>query len=696
MALAIHSVAVRVYDEAHGDRYVTDHGFRWWCPQEKNVSKGNSEGESAFGSPYLQFIEDHGLTMRAFVSYSDTIKAQWFFSVGGASIEDWRPESRDYVYRLFNRSSLGGHVKGNTTYLHEPNPNFAFTLASALPPNDFDFLTGRPYFDLAFGSGMYGVHITDNQCHLWEKQADDSILSVLDLGSIDYSTPFGDSDEAEILVRCENGEIAISVDSGKEYKVYKKKNKEPIYIPSGTFILDSKGAQFLFGLHGLDGVDGYWLSPQRKMPPPLRISTPSFSPWEDTSFGSNIVHTDLSDLFYNIAQFRVDFSKGTSPITFPFNWNYFPVLESTLFEFPVESGYIGNDTSEPWKGFMHRVAWEKPQELSGGSCTINARFPDSSYVQHMRFRKVEVEVTSTVGETVNTQVVFTGWISKISLKFHIGYVDATIELVNAASLFQRMMWSPFDVRPLDTMTRNDAADFVLGTEGWDITRRSWDYRGTAVIKKGTAANPNLLLKSGGSKFETLREIFSPVNLEIASLDDGGFRTVPRYWHTGVVHNLEAKLFVEDRRYIIKSFDVVLDYTNSATMVYVSGKDIDNEDVIAFLRDTAAETDTTTGRFQLHRSSVFDEMSGVIDLPMAMGRALDVGREALPLKRETTIPLELNIIVGRRDQLLVNGVDIADIPDGSYLDVLSISGFVEINIETGMYSAQSVVGARLLS
>jgi hypothetical protein len=605
-------------------------------------------------------------------------------------VEQWRGDTRDYVYRLASINSEGTYLEGTTRHKHPVNPSFAFTLVSALPPNDYDFAI-RPYFNFMFADENYGIYLTDNKAHLWERQSDNTIRKVMKLDSISYKTCFGEVDEAEIVVRCQNGCILISMDAGQNYQVYRKRDRTPIYIEPGAFSIQTQGAQVMWAIHGLTGVNSYWNSPKRSTGFPRTTPVPTFQYRGEAPGLSTLTFEDLSVPPNSIAQYQAQFLMGTDAQPYPFAFRQFPTLEATLFTYPYVAGVVGNDSSEEWQGYIYNVSYNKPQELSGGSCTIRARFPDASFLQGMRFRKVVVDIATIFGEDTDTQTVFTGYVSKVSIKQHFDFIDTSIELVNAAGLFSRLTWTPFDTRPFDGYSPNGAADLVLASEAWGTDKREWHPLGNyGIIEIGDVQNPTLMSKTGETKFSTLQNIFSSFKLEIAATDDGLLKTVPRNWVSGTQHIVKAKPYLADRRFNMKEFDIVLDYTASATMVSVTGKDIDENDIYAYLIDVPAETSLLSGRYQHHRSIFHDDVSGPSTVAKLMGRAQDIAQDTMFLKKEATIPLELNVLVGRRDELEVHGVGTSDIPDGTIMEVVAVSGTVGIDPDNGTRIAESVV------
>jgi hypothetical protein len=684
------SVSVTVSDEAHGEPRMLDRGFQWWYPMDELCEMGAFPVD-ADGVPLLQRIDGIGLVMSPFVYMSDNLLSDW--TVNSGYLEEWYSDSGEYVSRLSQPDADGPYTTAISNYTVKENPTFCLTLQASKPPVDYDYGVA-PYFVFTFGTGAFAILFAHGTASLLEEDGAGGMQTAMDLGSVSYQGGYGKVDEMRMIIRCLNGRISISTDEGRNYKNYPK-NKS-IYraeVPAGKFEITSEGTSFLFGVHEVDFVNSDWQSPQRNTGVSRPAATASFASISHEPSGTSVTYSDTSVGVDRIASFSAIFTKSDVAGT-PFVFHDSPVLEATYFYYPFISSLLGSGTSTPWDSFLYYASVDKPKELSGGTCTLKFRVPVSDWDQNLRLRKIAVDIKEIVDGVTTTTRVFTGYVSAITRELHLGYTEVVLTAISAAGLWNALKWTLFDVRSLDVLTANAAADWVLSSEGWDASRRSWHFFGNQLIEQGRPERPTIMTKPGSPKFGSLQEMFDPLQLECGADDLGVLFTVPRFYTTGVVHQVTARAWAVKKERP-RSVTVTTDYLDSATAVAVTGKDIGDQEVAAWVVDWPAENSILSGRYSPFRIYHQEDMPGTTDRARVTGKANSLSQELLALKDDATFPFWVNPAVGRKDELEVSGMESEGLPDGVRLVVETVKHEVAISPETGVWQHGTIAGARRL-
>ena len=139
----------------------------------------------------------------------------------------------------------------------------------------------------------------------------------------------------------------------------------------------------------------------------------------------------------------------------------------------------GRWTEDEWAAMMHAVVGEVRRVLKPTGSAMFVLQPNSEKVGKMRpWLPVRVRAT-VVG--VATHVVYSGFISKISVNPHINVREAYLYCTDGMDLLARQMVTQ-DGNTRTTMNDGTAIGRVLDASGWPSTKRSIDTDGGNIVQ----------------------------------------------------------------------------------------------------------------------------------------------------------------------------------------------------------------------
>lgn len=670
--------SIDVFPEGGAYPVIQDRGFGWVDLPGESFGYGFVSRDSR-GFPTIEFQKEVGALPRAFINFKDTLLADWTVTPAG----DWEESQPDSGIDQFKRlvmfnTNPGVQYTATSKYAIPANVDLAFTLAMRKTPGDWDQTTFPVYTRIEL-AGKWGVHFEKGQVLLVKWQSSQWQI-VKDLNNAGVP----DGAEFSVFIRKNRGRIGVSLDFGKTYVWHEEAS--PINVPSGTVVVRGQGNVIVFGFHQIELKSGDYTSPTKNTLTSRISATADITGMFESVALNSVEFFDESDQPAQSAAYR--FRLNPKAIAgAPFTFYQGPSVQHVRYKLPFENDPMSGAgiATQPWDDDLYAIDIEKPFELDGATCKIRLKtdavntFDDENY----RFRTVRVNVgeyEEEDPEDFEEWVAFTGQIVGIETIWddEFSCVAIEIEVHNISCSLKRTEWvANHDDFLLSDQTINEAADFIISSEGYEAAHRSWHASGSQYLDPGLAENPLERTKPKESKWATLKRIFGTIGLEPVPLDDGTFMSVPFDYVRPVVKNLYAVPPADDTdiREQILRIRTRIDYAESVTAVIVFGTGINGGGLVAYAVDAAAENlslAAVTKRFTPHRTVIQEEMQGTVTQGLLNQRCLALAVQNFPLKREPNAEFAVDPRMSHRDQVNVFGCeDALGIPEGQTHYVVSL-------------------------
>lgn len=692
-------IEARLYTEGDGDPVLTDHGFGWWDNLEQTARWGSISLSG--GRPTLEYIPNIGLVCRPYLTFQDLRLTH--VSTSGGTWSEVRPVGigSGLKYRLVQSDTTAGVVWTAKSLQTVPaDAAFAFTVVQWDTPSDHNISTYPPRLRLVFG--IQGN--TPDHCIELNKAEGNAILKwvagawdfVAGLPSLDTS---GDNGEAHVWVRVHRGRLAVSLDRGNSYTVFKSPDGSAITLRAGAWGIEGQGGGCVVGMHQLTYAAGVFTSRAkntlnaRALAPTVTLAARKNEPGACT-----VSLADIGVYGSAIAQYTATLTPATITAT-PFNWHYSPELYTVTYTIdPIETTVTQAYTT---LSDAHIIACQisKPEDLAESSATLTLRRDAASaWSGTYRNRKVLLRLgwyyddASYVWTTA-----FTGYIVAQSVgPTAMGEIGITLTLANVGHRLRRVQWQPDFEVPLGGQTVNQAMDDVLVSEGIprNSSYRVWHANGDVVtVPAGLPEDPAELTRRGEAKWSTLERLASYAGLKLGVTDAGALVTVTPAYVTGTIHDLQFTAATSDPDQIGLGLEHTTDYRETLTAVFLTGTSEYGEDLVVAAIDTYAETNTGSGRFTPWREPLTESAPGTVTPGILTVKAQALATEHFGLKREPRTVSLVDPTIGRRDEIRIYGATAVDIPDGTRHMVLSLDHSIGIDPRSGAMEHRTTAGIR---
>lgn len=646
---------VELWDPGQGDPVISDFGAAW----TDNISETFQSGtvEYANGHPRLQYINDLGLTHRAFLNPKDTRKVNYTTS---STWDEVLPIGGRYrAYRLRQYSANADVLFSFTSIFSLPtNPQFAVSFIIPDTPEGWDLINKEPYVKFTFGQN-YHLFIRRSNIFLFRGE-------VL-LGEI--PNPWTENfDEFFFYIRCADGKLFISTDFGRTYSVFTINEN----IPASQIALLGQGGMMSFGLHELRLFDSWYANAPRYT---------GFSRVADLIitgiYHGNVVFSDISPDTTH-ARYQVLLQKSTDTQTQPIITERPTIVYFVTFRYPVVKVLTGAAPTEQWAGKVLSVEINHPLEFDGSSCNFSIyKRISEDWSGNYRWRKVRVLTGYKLSDdTLEEFTSFVGYISDITIqKTDFGYETVNFTVENPSIRFKRTEWTPLHMVSLGGITVNNAADFILGTEGLDVGYRTWDIWGDLkVLPVGKLTQPFEVTKPREKKWETLKRIFGYFGLDLMTTNDGKFKTISR---NQISQTVDKKVYIkyeptQNALDHIGEISSSTHYGEFATSVLTYGESDKGQFIYAWSTDAGAELDLNNPRFSPWRELIQEEISGFSDPNVIIAKNNALSYAHIIPKTDIEFSFTVDVALERTQRIAVYGGTSIGIADGEHHQVLSVS------------------------
>lgn len=683
-------VNVKLYNVGHGTPTChPDHGFGAHDILARSHASGAYD-YAGTGLPTLQYIDGVGLVNRAALTLQNTRLAQ--FTTSGGAWQEFQPSSGvNRVYRLMQYSAAAGVTYSATSLYSVPeNAEFAFSLIRPDAPRNATDSWVRFEFGNTWGVLFRrdGTYLVRNVGGTWQG-----------VESLSINNATSDLDEIVVFWRPLEGKLALSFDYGRSYTVYAPPDGSTFTVPAGTWRLSGQDGMVYVGLHQLALVAGTFTNrgwdTLRVRTAPSGIITGRYT--------GDVAFTDLGNGPSRWAQYRATLTPAPNGVgTVPFAFQSAAVLRSVTYRYTQSLTTYGSSYSTDWNDYL--IGWDLdlPYELDGGTLTLTLKRSawaafDFEGDDSLRDRWLQFDLGYNLSDsTQEVYTMFSGYVRGVRLTWsdEWGGVVVKVTVDNPSYRFRRSPWTVLDLVPLGGMTPNAAADYLLQTQGLDSSWRSWHAVGALrALDQGTPEEPFELLREGELPWETLRRILGYECLEPEPLADGTFRSVVKDAFSADAPWEVRADYDADPRHLACSIDHGVDYSQSGTAILVTAEGVDGSLLMFGQSDPYAESDLTSGRFSLMRTTISEQVTGRPTAATILGRAQALARMQIPLKWEGSVELPLHLGLTRRQRIQIYGCEGVGIPEGTIYGVLSLahSG----RAEDALWTMRSAVGFRRL-
>ncbi|HEU4752952.1 MAG TPA: hypothetical protein VFU47_07565 [Armatimonadota bacterium] len=691
-------ISVRLYDEAQGDPVVTDHGYAWYDVLQQSFPFGSVSLSG--GEPTLERLEGIGLVHRPKLNLQDTRKSQFTFHSAG-DWEEEQPETGIRKYRLFQTNSTANlQWFAKSTYTLPANPHCAFSFVFSDTPGDHDSTTYPPYVRIELGESggqaQWGIEFSKSQGARLVRWLLGAWQPVMDLEQ-PQAAANGDLSEVLVLLRCYRGQVGISTDAGRHYRWFAAPDGSAVSIASSAFTVRGQGGILVFGLHQLQYVAGTFTSSTRNTFTSRPGAIPVLTARYDAPGGS-VAIADASTPASGLARYQATLTPRAIAGT-PFTFYDGPSLYSVTFRYPVVTTGATGAYTTPWDGRICSARITKGRAMADGGATLEVHWPaGEAFDEKLRWRKVRILLGWRYEDSSEQWwTAFTGYIRRPLLKSG-GYGETllVLELENLAVRLRRPEWTPLDVLPLGGVALGTAADYILYTEGMDASYRAWHALATLPLSAGYPEEPFELIRPQERKWETLVRLFGYAGLEVGVTDSGAFFSLPYNYVSAVTHTKQVRQ--GDRTEGLLRLDSGIDYGESATAALVYGTAVNGAALLGWGVDEWAESplQIAAGRFAPWREVVQEEIRDRCDPGMLAARVQALATEYFPLQQVPDVEMFVDLDVGRRDRMILQGGAEWGLPDGTECVVLTLEHRYHVNRDTGEYDLTTRAGLLRIS
>lgn len=674
-------VSVRVYDEGEQDPIVVDHGFHLTdilAGPNCSARFGTFELDSS-QRPKLEWQEAIGILNRPKLNFKDTLIAN--YSTSGGSWEQRKLPVGPQVYRLVQLDTSNAVQWSAVSSFSVPaGVDYAISLLLLEQPPDWDTATYEPYVQVEFG-GSWGIQLTKQDAYLLQRIGGTyQVVETLPMPV--RGQGYTDLGELIFYIREYRGCLGISSDLGESYLWYAPADGSIVATIAASITFRGQGGGCVMGLHQLEMVEGSY-SPARK---DTFTERPLFAPTIEARYvapsGTSVSLADVSESARRYARYEVTLTPTTVAGT-PFTFHRGASVQSVWLHWDTTIVNGAGTYTTPWDERIREISISKPPDLSQGSARILIeRDRGSSWpgaVGSLRDRKIQILAGFERDGDESWWTVFTGYVTRPRTFSRGGRFFAELTLANATHTFRSTHWTSQDVRALGGQSLNDASDGILASEGLNASYRSWHALGDLLIlPPGRAEEPFALLRPNECKWETLVWLNGLIGLEVAALDDATFVTVPYDYLTGNTHEYESLPEEDDLYKIAEEVSGGWDYEQAVTAILVSGTAEYGAELTAWAVDLYAETNTTSGRFAPRRHVIQEELPDTCAPGVLLSRCAALASKHFPVRCEPPISVPLNLGIGRRDEIILNGNDILGIADGTSFVVLGLQHEIRVN------------------
>lgn len=679
------NIEVDVYGIAGGDPYVIDRGYSHVNILAKSY-KGASFSRKSNNVPHLEWIDDIGLVARPQIVIKDTLFNR--FTINDGDFDQVRPVSgSENKYRLRHYNGNPGETfDAQGLDVFPARHHFAFELFLPETPEGWDYPGMAPFVRIEFGNGAWGIYLSNTECFLLRRNAAGVLIAVDQLRQPAKRIGWIEQDAIWVFVRNLYGKVAVSTDFGDDYTIYED-DTMPLVVPEGRVRLVGQGGIVEFGNHQILYNTGYMdEAPQDSLT--QRISSASVLTGEyEIPGSSSISFSDISAYPTRYMQGRATLNPGINPFNTspPFTSYATPVLGVMSFRIPVTIQNTSNDVTQPFAGKILGCDIDEPEDIGAGTCILylHSDLQNLFTLFDWRWRKISVRM-SFGAETPVT--VFTGYTRSIEIEESPNneFKQAFVTLIcdNAAIRFKRATWDPFHRVYFGGMFPNDAADYILASEGLNASYRAWNILGNfGRLPKGSFDYPFGMTRDDEAKWKTLQRIFAHRDLEIGVARDGTFLTLPMNYVDSVVGwdlHPDQQVTVDQRK-LMTSFRNIFNSMDHATAVLVTGYNTEtgrgrggNRAVYAWAVDSQAEINPASGRFCRWRELIQENLNEPATLSVLGARAQTIAYDTFNLRKEPEAEIPCYPEMLRKMRVQIMGENLGDIAPGTELKVSTVN------------------------